>query len=175
MTVKEKILEILSETSGQVNETDSLTDIEEILENCYDKTTHIINYERLRISEEQTLKQTSQLPWAKYFTTDELKNLTIDEEFKIWFLWELVNDKDYCEVGDDPAFTLKQHFEKYREEKRVESEIIENLKDYNITEIKQTEKGVVATYAKIRTDCKRTQESEYRGAHETQRNIIKNG
>ena len=154
MTIKEKILGILLETSRQVNETDSLTDIEVILENCYSDATQVINNEQLRISEEQTIKNASQLPWAKYFTTDELKNLTPDEKFKIWILWELVNDKDYHEVSDDPALTLKQNFEKYREEKRKESEIIKNLKDYSVTEVKQTENGVIATLRKTRIDVK---------------------
>lgn len=146
MTEKEKILEIVSETLKQIEKTDSFKDIAEILENCFDNANNIIE----EVSKEENLKETAKLPWAKYFSIDELRDLTVDEEFQIWLIWEVVTDRDYKKRYNlsDPALTLKDEFKKYKERKRVESEIIKNLKDYSVTEVKETGDGLVATLCK---------------------------
>ena len=143
MTEKEKILEIVSETLKQIEKTDSFKDIEEILENCFDNANSIIE----EVSREENLKETAKLPWAKYFSIDELRNLTVDEEFQIWLIWEVVTDRDYKKRYNlsDPALTLKDEFKKYKERKRVEAEIIENLKDYSVTEVKEVGTGLIVT------------------------------
>lgn len=143
MTEKEKILEIVSETLKQIENTDSFKDIEEILENCFDNANSIIE----EVSREENLKETAKLPWAKYFSIDELRNLTVDEEFQIWLIWEVVTDRDYKKRYNlsDPALTLKEEFKKYKERKRVEAEIIENLKDYSVTEVKEAGIGLEVT------------------------------
>ena len=143
MTEKEKILEIVSETLKQIENTDSFKDIEEILENCFDNANSIIE----EVSREENLKETAKLPWAKYFSIDELRNLTVDEEFQIWLIWEVVTDRDYKKRYNlsDPALTLKEKFKKYKERKRVEAEIIENLKDYSVTEVKEVGIGLEVT------------------------------
>lgn len=143
MTEKEKILEIVSETLKQIENTDSFKDIEEILENCFDNANSIIE----EVSREENLKETAKLPWAKYFSIDELRNLTVDEEFQIWLIWEVVTDRDYKKRYNlsDPALALKEEFKKYKERKRVEAEIIENLKDYSVTEVKEAGIGLEVT------------------------------
>lgn len=149
MTEKEKILEIVSETLKQIEKTDSFKDIAEILENCFDNANNIIE----EVSREENLKETAKLPWAKYFSIDELRNLTVDEEFQIWLIWEVVTDRNYkrrYNLSDDADIPLivKKEFNNYKERKRVESNLAEYFKDYSIKEVKETERGLVATLCK---------------------------
>lgn len=153
--MKEKVLNILKETEQQIQNanTENPEEFESIIKKCYDDCYKAIEAKVIEKWNERVLQEKSKQPWAKYFTLDELRDLSIDDDFQMCLIWEIVTGKDYKKLynlSDDADIPLiaKKEFNSYKERKRVESEIIKNLKDYTVKEVKETGNGLVATLCK---------------------------
>lgn len=153
--MKQEILNILKDTEQQIQNTNAENpeEFEGILKKCYDDCYKAIEPKLVEKWNERELQERSAQPWAKYFTLDELKNLSEDDEFQIYLIWEFVTDRNYkrrYNLSDDADIPLivKKEFNNYKERKRVESNLAEYFKDYSIKEVKETERGLVATLCK---------------------------
>ena len=153
--MKEKVLNILKDTEQQIQNTNAENpeEFESILKKCYDDCYKAIEPKLIEKWNERLLQERTKQPWAKYFTLDELRDLSVDDEFQIYLIWEIVTDRDYkrrYNLSDDADIPLivKKEFNNFKERKRVESEIIKNLKDYSVKEVKETGNGLVATLCK---------------------------